>query len=167
MSRTIIVTGAGSGIGAATAALLQQRGDTVVGVDLRGEEREAVVGRVLLRDEERPGGLLLDVAPGDRGAGALAGVGRVLARHGEPHQHQHLVARLRRVDRLPLGGAAELGVGQRPGGVGVARVDVVGLGEVGQPLGHHGRELVVDAWRMVVPKKLSVAYDVSHPVGPG
>jgi hypothetical protein len=29
------------------------------------------------------------------------------------------------------------------------------------------RELVVDAWRMVVPKKLSVAYDVSHPVGPG
>ena len=29
------------------------------------------------------------------------------------------------------------------------------------------RELVVDAWRMVVPRKLSVAYDVSHPVGPG
>jgi hypothetical protein len=29
------------------------------------------------------------------------------------------------------------------------------------------RELVVDAWRMVVPKKLSRAYDVSHPVGPG
>jgi hypothetical protein len=29
------------------------------------------------------------------------------------------------------------------------------------------RELVVDAWRMVVPKKLSAAYDVSHPVGPG
>lgn len=29
------------------------------------------------------------------------------------------------------------------------------------------RELVVDAWRMVVPKKLSRAYDVVHPVGPG
>src|SRR3954466_10529939 len=28
------------------------------------------------------------------------------------------------------------------------------------------RELVVDAWRMVVPKKLSGAYDVVHPVGP-
>ena len=29
------------------------------------------------------------------------------------------------------------------------------------------RELVVDAWRMVVPKKLSRAYDGSHPDGPG
>jgi len=29
------------------------------------------------------------------------------------------------------------------------------------------RELVVDAWRMVVPKKLSRAYDVAHPGGPG
>src|SRR3954464_3535391 len=29
------------------------------------------------------------------------------------------------------------------------------------------RELVVDAWRMVVPKKLAVAYDFLHPVGPG
>ena len=29
------------------------------------------------------------------------------------------------------------------------------------------RELVVDAWRMVVPKKVSVAYDLIHPVGPG
>jgi hypothetical protein len=29
------------------------------------------------------------------------------------------------------------------------------------------RELVVDAWRMVVPKKLAVAYDVIHPAGPG
>jgi hypothetical protein len=28
------------------------------------------------------------------------------------------------------------------------------------------RELVVDAWRMVVPKKLSRAYDVDHPHGP-
>ncbi len=29
------------------------------------------------------------------------------------------------------------------------------------------RELVVDAWRMVVPKKLSSAYDLAHPIGPG
>ena len=29
------------------------------------------------------------------------------------------------------------------------------------------RELVVDAWRMVVPKKLSRAYDEAHPTGPG
>jgi hypothetical protein len=29
------------------------------------------------------------------------------------------------------------------------------------------RELVVDAWRMVVPKKVSAAYDLTHPVGPG
>ena len=29
------------------------------------------------------------------------------------------------------------------------------------------RELVVDAWRMVVPKKLSTAYDLIHPIGPG
>jgi hypothetical protein len=29
------------------------------------------------------------------------------------------------------------------------------------------RELVVDAWRMVVPQKLSRAYDLRHPNGPG
>ena len=29
------------------------------------------------------------------------------------------------------------------------------------------RELVVDAWRMVVPDKLSRAYDLTHPRGPG
>ena len=29
------------------------------------------------------------------------------------------------------------------------------------------RELVVDAWRMVVPTKVSRAYDLGHPVGPG
>jgi hypothetical protein len=29
------------------------------------------------------------------------------------------------------------------------------------------RELVVDAWRMVVPKKVSAAYDLVHPHGPG
>ena len=29
------------------------------------------------------------------------------------------------------------------------------------------RELVVDAWRLVVPKKLSRASDLTHPDGPG
>ena len=29
------------------------------------------------------------------------------------------------------------------------------------------RELVVDAWRMVVPQKLAHKYDFSHPEGPG
>jgi hypothetical protein len=29
------------------------------------------------------------------------------------------------------------------------------------------RELVVDAWRMVVPQKVSRAYDLVHPDGPG
>ena len=29
------------------------------------------------------------------------------------------------------------------------------------------RELVVDAWRMVVPQKLARAYDLAHPDGPG
>lgn len=29
------------------------------------------------------------------------------------------------------------------------------------------RELVVDAWRMVVPQKLARAYDLAHPGGPG
>ncbi|MET7996994.1 hypothetical protein ABZU76_39575 [Amycolatopsis sp. NPDC005232] len=29
------------------------------------------------------------------------------------------------------------------------------------------REFVVDAWRMVVPQKVSRAYDHSHPDGPG
>src|SRR3954468_19568556 len=29
------------------------------------------------------------------------------------------------------------------------------------------RELVVDAWRLVVPRRLSGAYDLSHPIGPG
>ncbi len=29
------------------------------------------------------------------------------------------------------------------------------------------RELVVDAWRMVVPQKVARAYDLAHPEGPG
>lgn len=41
MSRTYIITGAGSGIGASTAQLLRERGENVIGVDLRGAEVEA------------------------------------------------------------------------------------------------------------------------------
>lgn len=40
-ARTYVVTGAGSGIGAATATLLRERGFTVIGVDLKGAEVEA------------------------------------------------------------------------------------------------------------------------------
>lgn len=39
--RTYVVTGAGSGIGASTTALLRDRGEIVIGVDLKGAEIEA------------------------------------------------------------------------------------------------------------------------------
>lgn len=38
MSRTFVVTGAASGIGLTTTRILRERGDTVIGVDLRGVE---------------------------------------------------------------------------------------------------------------------------------
>ncbi|MBM6621953.1 SDR family oxidoreductase [Micrococcaceae bacterium RIT802] len=41
MSRTYVITGAGSGIGAATARLLRDRGETVIGVDLKGSDINA------------------------------------------------------------------------------------------------------------------------------
>jgi len=41
MPRTYVVTGSASGIGAATAELLRSRGETVIGIDLRGAEVEA------------------------------------------------------------------------------------------------------------------------------
>lgn len=40
MSRTYVITGAGSGIGKTTARLLREQGYTVVGVDLKGAEIE-------------------------------------------------------------------------------------------------------------------------------
>ncbi len=41
MSRTIVITGSGSGLGAAVRARLEAAGDRVIGVDLRGQEIEA------------------------------------------------------------------------------------------------------------------------------
>lgn len=64
MSRVVAVSGAASGIGAATAQLLRDRGDTVIGIDLRDAEvvadlsteegRSEAVGAVL----DRTGGAL-------------------------------------------------------------------------------------------------------------
>ncbi len=41
MTRTYVITGAGSGIGAATAAVLTERGHRVIGVDLKNADIEA------------------------------------------------------------------------------------------------------------------------------
>ncbi|MEU8706856.1 SDR family oxidoreductase [Streptomyces sp. NPDC048565] len=41
MPRTVVITGSGSGIGAALTALLRAQGDRVIGVDLRGGEIDA------------------------------------------------------------------------------------------------------------------------------
>lgn len=41
MSRNVVITGAGSGIGARCAELVTEAGDTAIGVDLRGAEFEA------------------------------------------------------------------------------------------------------------------------------
>ena len=51
MPRTMVVTGAASGIGAATAALLRSQGDTVIGVD-----RDAAEGVEVLADLATPEG---------------------------------------------------------------------------------------------------------------
>ena len=54
MSRTIVVTGAASGIGKATKELLQSRGDRVIGVDLHGSDIDCDLasedGRRMLAD---------------------------------------------------------------------------------------------------------------------
>lgn len=41
MTRTIVITGAASGIGRATAELLAERGNRIIGVDLRGSDVDA------------------------------------------------------------------------------------------------------------------------------
>lgn len=50
MSRTIVVTGAASGIGAATATRLTNAGHRVIGVDLRGSDIDADLGTVAGRE---------------------------------------------------------------------------------------------------------------------
>ncbi len=50
MSRTVVVTGSGSGIGAALTALLRGRGDTVVGVDIKGGDITADLSNPAGRD---------------------------------------------------------------------------------------------------------------------
>ena len=57
MTRTYVVTGAASGIGAATADLLKSRGNTVIGVDIRDTDIIAD-----LTTEEGRGGLADAVA---------------------------------------------------------------------------------------------------------
>ena len=57
MTRTSVVTGAASGIGAAVVALLQARGDRVIGVDLAGVEVTADLATAAGRDVDgRAGG---------------------------------------------------------------------------------------------------------------
>lgn len=60
--RTHVITGAGSGIGKVTSELLRERGDAVIGVDLRGAEIDADLSTAEGRDamvaavSERSGG---------------------------------------------------------------------------------------------------------------
>lgn len=64
MNRTIVVTGAASGIGSALSALLTSRGDTVIGVDLRDAAIEADLSHPEARERavreiaERAGGVI-------------------------------------------------------------------------------------------------------------
>jgi NAD(P)-dependent dehydrogenase (short-subunit alcohol dehydrogenase family) len=66
---TVVVTGSGSGIGAATAARLRTDGHTVIGVDLRGAEIEADLGTpagrasAIAEITERSGGVLNGLVP--------------------------------------------------------------------------------------------------------
>ena len=68
-SRTVAVTGAGSGMGAALKSILEARGDRVIGVDLKNadivadlstkEGRETAVSEIRKRSEGRLDGLAL------------------------------------------------------------------------------------------------------------
>lgn len=80
MSRVAIVTGASSGIGAATAVRLGSDGWTVVLVARRAAELEAVAGRV-----RAAGGVaVVEAADASDGAAAQAMVDRTVAAHGAP-----------------------------------------------------------------------------------
>jgi len=66
---TIVITGSGSGIGAATTARLRADGHTVIGVDLRGAEIEADLGtpegraHAIAEITERSGGAINGFVP--------------------------------------------------------------------------------------------------------
>ncbi|WP_104182165.1 SDR family oxidoreductase [Arthrobacter sp. B0490] len=79
MSRTYVVTGAASGIGLATKHLLEERGERVIGVDLRGSEIDADLsteeGRAALPD-------LVAQASGGRGIDAVLAVAGVASFSG-------------------------------------------------------------------------------------
>ena len=70
MSRPIVVTGAASGIGAATAALLRERGEAVLGVDLAGSDIDADVSH-------EPGRQAMAAAVADRAPHGLTGIAAV------------------------------------------------------------------------------------------
>lgn len=78
VSGIAVVTGGGSGIGAATASLLARQGHTVIVVDILADASEDVAGR--LRSEGHSAeSMELDVS--DRSA-ALDAMAEVIARHG-------------------------------------------------------------------------------------
>lgn len=78
VSGIAVVTGGGSGIGAATATLLARQGHTVIVVDILADASEDVAGR--LRSEGHSAeSMELDVS--DRSA-ALDAMAEVIARHG-------------------------------------------------------------------------------------
>ena len=71
MSRTVLVTGAGSGIGAAIARAFDQQGDRVSACDISPERLDAVIGEL----SDRAWGTVVDVSDESdiRGAVKTAG----------------------------------------------------------------------------------------------
>jgi NAD(P)-dependent dehydrogenase (short-subunit alcohol dehydrogenase family) len=82
---TIVITGAGSGIGAATAARLRADGHSVIGVDLRGAEIEADLSRA----EERQAAIK---AVGEACGGVLDGLVTCAGISGLPGRPASLLA---------------------------------------------------------------------------
>ncbi len=84
MSRTTVVTGAASGIGAATVAVLEARGDRVVGVDVRDAEvvadlsspagRDAMVEQVTALTHGRVDGVIANAGVLGDDSGAIVRV---------------------------------------------------------------------------------------------
>ena len=75
MSRTYVITGAGSGIGAATARLLRESGATVIGIDLRNAD---VIGDLSTPDGRRAAATAVLEAAGGRIDAVIASAGLAL-----------------------------------------------------------------------------------------